>query len=492
MKSLITSAVAVCLSLTCNPSRANDARTVDEMARPNIIHIVADDLGYGDLGVYGSTKIETPNLDALARNGMLFTQHYSAAPVCAPARYMMLTGQHAGRAWLRGNDEWRDRPSASGGDVWNFADMAKDPALEGQRPLPQGTVLFPQGLQAAGYTTALIGKWGLGAPQTHSIPNRMGFDFFHGYNCQRQAHNYYPAHLYRNEYRVALRNTVVARNARLPNGADPSKLESYAEFNQLDYAPELMFGEMIDFISGNKDKPFYLYWATPLPHVALQAPQRWVDYYAKKFDPEEPYLGQNGYFPHKSPRAAYAAMVSYLDEDVGRLIEHLKREDVYENTLIIFTSDNGPSHQGGTDSAWFNSAGPFSEDPGRIKGYLYEGGIRVPMIASWPGRIPPGTTSDLVSSQIDTMATFAELTGFDMPANDGISILPTLLGKAGQKQHEYLYWEYPDWGGQVAIRFGDWKLVRQHLRDQQRPTLELISRATRRKRTTWRKRIPRC
>jgi arylsulfatase A-like enzyme len=480
MKSLLThpALLYICLALASNSAESSEPESPRDTTRPNIVYVLADDLGYGDLGVYGSTKIETPNLDALARNGMVFTQHYSGAPVCAPARYMLLTGQHAGHAYVRGNDEWRERPSASGGDVWSFADMEKDPALEGQRPLPEDTVLFPRRLQSVGYTTGLVGKWGLGAPHTHSIPTKMGFDFFYGYNCQRQAHNHYPVHLYRNEGRVALRNKLVGRKARLADGADPSKPESYAQFNQQDYAPELMFDEMLRFVSENRDKPFFLYWATTLPHVPLQAPQRWVEYYEKKYGPEAPYLGGQGYFPSRTPRAAYAAMVSYLDEQVGQLIEHLKREDLYENTLIVFTSDNGPADEGGKDSEWFDSAGPYAEGSERIKGHLYEGGIRVPMIASWPGRIARGTISDLLSSQMDMMATFAELTGYDMPPNDGVSILPTLLGKPHQPQHEYLYWEFPGWGGQVAVRFGDWKLIRQHLGDDGKPTLELYNLAS--------------
>ncbi|MBN7802216.1 arylsulfatase [Algoriphagus aestuariicola] len=467
--------LGICLAFACNPSQGSNTQIGQDPTKPNIIYILADDLGYGDLGAFGSTKIETPNLDALAKGGMLFTQHYSGAPVCAPARYMLMTGQHSGHAYIRGNDEWRERDSPSGGDVWNFADMEKDSTLEGQRPLPEGTVLFPKRLQSVGYTTGSVGKWGLGAPQTNSIPTKMGFDFFYGYNCQRQAHTYYPVHLYKNENRVPLRNKLVAPSTKLPDGADPKKADSYSDFTQQDYAPDLMFAEMINFISENKDKPFYFYWATPIPHVALQAPQRWVDYYEKKFGEETPYLGNKGYFPHKNPRAAYAAMVSYLDENVGKLIEHLKKEGLYENTLIIFTSDNGPTFNGGTDSEWFNSAGPFTEDPAKIKGHVHEGGIRVPMIASWPGKIAPGTKSDLLSSHIDMMATFGEIAGYEVPQNDGISILPTLLGKGEQKQHEYLYWEFPEYGGQVAVRFGDWKLIRQHLSDNQTPTLELYN-----------------
>lgn len=440
--------------------------------RPNIIYILADDLGYADLGAYGSSKIETPNIDALAKEGMMFTQHYSGAPVCAPARYMLMTGRHAGHAYIRGNDPWKERGE---GDVWDFEQMEKDSTLEGQRPIPAGTVILPEQLKKAGYTTGMIGKWGLGAPQTESIPTKKGFDFFYGFNCQRQAHTYYPVHLYRNENREYLDNKLVAPGTKLQEGADPKDISSYSDFTQNDYAPDLMFEEMTNFISENKENPFFFYWASPIPHVALQAPQRWLDYYESKFGEEEPYLGQSGYYPHKNPRAAYAAMVSYLDENIGKLIQQLKDEGIYENTLIIFSSDNGPTYNGGTDSGWFQSADPFQSEGTRIKGHVYEGGIRIPMIASWPGKIKAGSTSDLISSHVDMVQTIADLVGYQAGENDGISLLPTLLGQGNQEEHDYLYWEFPESGGQVAIRMGDWKVVRQHLKDKVPPTLEVYN-----------------
>ncbi|NHF59510.1 arylsulfatase [Flavobacteriaceae bacterium TP-CH-4] len=441
---------------------------------PNIIFILADDLGYGEVGVYGQEKIETPNIDALAASGMLFTQHYSSAPVCAPARYMFLTGKHAGHAYIRGNSEWKER-----GDVWNYRAMAKDSTLEGQGPMPEGTITLADRLKGVGYTTALVGKWGLGAPHTRSIPNEMGFDFFYGYNCQRQAHTYYPLHLYRNRERVHLRNDTIAPHTAFPEGKDPANPDSYADFNGRDYSPDLMFDEITGFIAENNDRPFFLYWATPIPHVALQAPERWVDYYVAKFGKETPYLANgdnNRYFPHKNPHAAYAAMVSYLDENIGKLVKQLKEAGIYENTLIVFTSDNGPSYAGGADPEFFESARPFTGGYGRGKGFLYEGGIRVPMIASWPARIKAGSKSDHVSAHYDMLATFAELTGYEIPEDtDGISLLPTFLSEEGQRQHEFLYWEFPSYGGQVALRMGDWKLVRQNLMNQDEPTLELYN-----------------
>lgn len=460
--------ISAVISLTaCNSQLSNRS---GENNRPNIIYILADDLGYGELGVYGQEKIETPNLDALAESGMLFTQHYTSAPVCAPARYMLLTGKHAGHSYIRGNDEWSER-----GDVWSYTAMIQDSTLEGQRPLPEETILFPKLLQEKGYTTGMVGKWGLGAPHTNSIPTKMGFDFFYGYNCQRIAHTLYPVHLYKNEHRDILRNDTIAPNTKLPKDADIYDPTSYANYNLTDYAPELMFRELTGFVEENTDNPFFLYWATPIPHNPIQAPHRWVEYYEKKFGKEEPYLGNKGYFPHPSPRAGYAAMISYLDENIGKLVQQLKDEGIYENTLIMFTSDNGVTFSGGADGAFFNSSGPFGEKQGKGKGYVYEGGIRVPFIASWPGKIEAETKSDLISSHYDMMETFGELIGFPTPENDGISILQELLGQKQEKKHDFLYWEFPEYGGQVAIRMGDYKVVRQHLKDKQEPTLELYN-----------------
>lgn len=425
---------------------------------PNIIFILADDLGYGDLGVYGQAKIETPNIDNLAATGMLFAQHYCGSPVSAPSRCVLLTGKHTGHSQVRGNDEWGDR-----GDVWNYRAMIADSTLEGQRPLAPGTVTLPKILREAGYKTGMTGKWGLGAPHTESIPTKMGFDWFFGINCQRMAHTYYPVFLYENEHRYYLNNDTVAPNTRLPENADPYDPASYADYTLNEYAPEVMFDKMTGFVDENKNHPFFLYWATPIPHVALQAPQRWVDYYVKKFGDEKPYLGDKSYFPHRYPHAAYAAMVSYLDEQVGKLVQQLKDLGLYENTLIIFTSDNGPAPNGGSDSPWFESARPFSSETGHAKGNVDEGGIRVPMIASWPRRIKPGTVSDHISAFYDVMPTLCEVAGLEAPGDsDGISFLPELTGKK-QPEHEFLYWEFPASGGQQAVRIGDFKARRKDM-----------------------------
>ena len=459
--------------LSCKEKKTETDRPL-ALDRPNIIYILADDLGYADIGAYGQDKIETPNIDALAQTGMLFTQHYTSAPVCAPARYMLMTGKHAGHAYIRSNSEWKER-----GDVWNYKAMAKDSTLEGQGPMPTTTITLADNLKEAGYATGMVGKWGLGAPHTASIPNEMGFDYFYGFNCQRQAHTYYPLHLYENKVRVHLNNDTIAPNTSLALGADPNDPNSYKAFTQKDYAPDLMFKALTRFVDQNKKKPFFLYWASPIPHVALQAPQRWVDYYIDKFGIEEPYLtgGNNGYFPHKNPHAAYAAMISYLDENIGKLVAQLKREGLYEKTLIVFTSDNGPSYAGGADPSYFDSAKPFRGEYGRGKGFLYEGGIRVPMIASWPGHIKAGSRSNHISAQYDILATLADVAGFKASdQTDGISIFPTLLSEPGQQEHEFLYWEFPSYTGQVAMRMGDWKLVRTNLLPGGKPpTLELYN-----------------
>ncbi|MDX1701617.1 MAG: sulfatase-like hydrolase/transferase, partial [Melioribacteraceae bacterium] len=222
---------------------------------PNIIFILADDLGYGELGVYGQEKIETPNIDKLASSGMIFTQHYSGSAVCAPSRCALLTGQNMGNAYIRGNDEWRER-----GEVWDFVKAGADPNLEGQRPLPDSIPTIGKLLQGKNYRTGMVGKWGLGGPLSDGIPNNRGFDFFYGYNCQRQAHTYYPKHLWRNSEKELLRNKLVPPHTKLAEGSDVYDIESYSDFNLKDYAPELMHNEAINFIRENKDNPFFLYY----------------------------------------------------------------------------------------------------------------------------------------------------------------------------------------------------------------------------------------
>jgi len=425
---------------------------------PNIIYILADDLGYGEPGCYGQEKIETPNIDELARTGMRFTQHYSGSPVCAPARCNLLTGVHPGKAFIRGNHEWESR-----GKVWDYVEMINDSTLEGQYPLPDSTITIAKLLKEAGYITGMAGKWGLGAPHTNSIPTKMGFDFFIGYNCQRIAHTYYPVHLYRNEHRIYLNNDTVKPHQGLEEGSDPYDIASYGNFSSTDYAPELIHDEILAFIKDHKEGPFFIYYASPIPHLPLQAPEKWVDHYVNKFGDEEP-LVKASYFPNRFPRATYAAMISYLDEQVGDLVSTLKELGLYENTLIIFSSDNGPTYID-ADTRWFKSTNPFQTRAGRTKGHLYEGGIRVPMIASWPGKIKAGTTTGHISAFWDVMPTLCEIANIPPPGfTNGISFLPVLVGEE-QQIHEYLYWEFAGYGGQQAVRKGPWKAIRKNIHE---------------------------
>lgn len=431
----------------------------ESSSKPNIILIVADDLGYGELGSYGQKIIQTPHLDALAAGGMRFTQFYAGSPVCAPSRYVLMTGMHTGHSFIRGNDEWKER-----GNVWNYKEAIKNPGLEGQRPIPDSTLLLSEVMKSGGYETAVIGKWGLGAPFTEGEPNQQGFDYFYGYNCQRQAHNLYPAHLWENDHKVALANDTVPPGTKLSKTPDPSSDDAYAAYYQEDYAPKMMQESALNFIKNrDKDKSFMLYYASPIPHVPLQVPEEYVMKYHEIIGEEEPYLGDKGYFPHKYPKAAYAGMINYLDDQVGELIATLKAEGIYENTIIMFTSDNGPTYAGGVDADYFNSAGIFPNAYGRTKGFTYEGGIRVPMIASWPGKIKPGSTSEHIGAFYDIMPTLAHLGDLSAPSSiDGLSFASTLLGET-QPVHEYLYWEFPEYKGQQAVRMGDYKGIRKNM-----------------------------
>lgn len=425
-------------------------------SKPNVIYILMDDLGYGDLQCFGQQKIETPNIDALRAAGMKFTQNYSGSPVSGPSRCVLMTGLHSGHAQIRGNDEVEAR-----GNVWSHDSMYVHPELEGQAPLKAGTMTLGRMMQDAGYTTACIGKWGLGYPGSEGTPDKQGFDFFFGYNCQRVAHSYYPPYLWRNNERVSLGNLPLDPwKTKLDSAADPRDIRSYDKFVQKTYANDMMYDELMAYVDNHKDTSFFLMWTTPLPHVSLQAPERWVKHYVDKFGDEEPYLGQKGYYPCRYPHATYAAMISYFDEQVGKLVGKLKEAGVYENTIIVFTSDNGPTFNGGSDSPWFNSGGLFKSEQGWGKCSVHEGGIRVPMVVCWPGKIEADTETDHICAFQDVMPTLAEVVGVEAPKGDGISFLPTLLGNNGkQKQHDFLYFEYPEAGGSRAIRQGNWKLM---------------------------------
>jgi arylsulfatase len=410
---------------------------------PNIILVLADDLGYGELGSYGQEKIRTPHIDRLAAEGMRFTDHYSGSPVCAPSRDVLLTGLHTGHSYIRANDELSDR-----GDVW------RDLSLEGQRPILANTYTIGTMLQDAGYVTGAIGKWGLGGPGSTGEPNSQGFDHWYGYLCQRIAHNYYPPWLWRNTEKDSLEeNEYFHPHQRLPEDADPFDPASYEPYAGGQYSMDLMAEEALEFIRHNKDEPFFLYVPFPVPHVSLQVPEESLAEYDGAFE-ETPYRGDKGYLPHRAPRAAYAAMITRMDREIGRIMVLLEELGLDDNTIVFFTSDNGPTFNGGTDSEFFNSAGPLRG----LKTQLYEGGIRVPLIARWPGRIEPGSTSGQLSAFWDFLPTLADLAGTEVRADvDGISIVPTLLGYDDQQQPEYLYWEYT---GRQAVRMGRWKAYR--------------------------------
>jgi arylsulfatase len=412
--------------------------------QPNIVFIVADDLGYGELGSYGQQHIRTPNLDRLAADGTRFTNHYSGSPVCAPSRAVLLTGLHTGHAYIRDNDEMPER-----GDVW------RDLSLEGQRPLLQGTRTIGSMLQEAGYTTGAVGKWGLGGPGSTGEPNKLGFDHWYGYLDQRMAHNYYPIHLWRNGEKDILEgNEYFHPHQRLPEDADPTDPASYTPYTGTQYSMDRMAEEALQFIRDNKDNPFFLYLPFTIPHVSLQVPEESLEEYLGVL-PDTPYRGEKGYLPHRAPRAAYAAMITRMDREIGRIMTLLEELQLADNTVIMFTSDNGPTFNGGTDSEFFNSAGPLRG----LKTEIYEGGIRVPLIARWPDKIAPGVVSGHVSAFWDFYPTFAEIAGAELPEElDGLSMLPTLLGTpAEQQQHEYLYWEFQ---GRQAVRMGRWKGIR--------------------------------
>ena len=340
-----------------------------------------------------------------------------------------------------------------------------DSSLEGQRPIPDSLVTFAELLQANGYRTALVGKWGLGPPGSDGVPNKQGFDFFYGYNCQRQAHTLSPQHLWRNDRREMLSNPGISPHTGLKDEADPQDSAAYAAFDPHEYAPHKMHQEALQFIENNSEGQFFLYYASPLPHLPLQAPKKWVDHYRRKFGEEAPYNG-GGYFPNYTPRATYAAMISCFDEQVGELVARLKEQGIYENTLIMLSSDNGPTYAGGADTPFFDSARPFRTEYGWAKGFLHEGGIRVPMIASWPLRITAGSSNDLISGFQDVFPTICEVSGIQAPEDlDGISFLPTLLGKPGQPEHPWLYWEFPSYKGQQAVRLGKWKGIKENIFD---------------------------
>ena len=409
----------------------------------NVIYILADDLGYGDLGCYGQTKISTPNIDRLAKVGMLFTQHYAGCTVSAPSRSALMTGQHTGHTPIRGN--------ISG-------ESAEE--LEGQFPIQANTYTLAKMFKEAGYVTGIFGKWGLERSNTVGNPTKQGFDEFFGYSCSEQTYHYYPTYLLHNLDKVILKDNV--------------------ENNKAQYAPDIIQRNALNFIIQNKAKNFFVFLPYTLPNAEIIAPDDSIlVQYKKIFEEQKPNISDKGgnygydlnYCSQNSPRANFAAMVTKLDHYVGELMAIVDSLGLKEKTIIIFTSDNGPDTDGGVDPQFFQSSGSLRG----IKRDLYEGGIRVPMIAACPKLIKPGSKSNHISAFWDVLPTFAEMTGVKVKSKlDGISFLPTLLGEpTNQKEHDYLYWEFHEQGGKIAVRKGNWKAVKRNILSDPMASIEL-------------------
>jgi arylsulfatase A-like enzyme len=433
----ITSAVA-CISVILHSCSGNAESEPAIPLRPNIVYILADDLGYGDLSCLGQEKFETPNIDRMAEQGMILTQHYSGSTVCAPSRAVLFTGLHTGHAPIRGNK------GMNGGGY----------------PISDTIPMMSEMFKDAGYITGAFGKWGMGYPGSEGSPDRRGFDEWYGYNSQILAHNYYPEFLWHNDEKIYLKGN--------DNGGTGQ------------YSFDLIHEKAMAFLEANQDTTFFLYLPYTIPHAELIVPE---DSIFRSFTgkyPETPWKGvddgpnyrKGPYGSQEYPHAAFAAMVTRLDNAVGDVLCALEKYGIAENTLVIFTSDNGTHMEGGADPEFFDSNGPF-------RGYkrdLYEGGIRVPTIAWWPGTVEQGTTSDHVSAFWDMFPTFAELAGGEVPKGiDGISMVPALTGKEQQEQHAWLYWEFFEKEGRVALREGDWKAVRYNVIEDPDSRIELYN-----------------
>jgi len=388
--------------------------TIAQQRPPNIIFILADDLGYGDVGFQGQTKIQTPNIDRMAQQGLVFTQFYAGTSVCAPSRASLLTGLHTGHTAVRGNRGFKP---------------------EGQFPLPDSSLTIATVLQQQGYTTGIFGKWGLGYPGSTGTPLKKGFTNFFGYNCQSLAHNYYPDHLWNNDEKVGLTDST--------------------------YSADLIHQHALQFLRQQKTKPFFLFLTYTLPHAQLQGPHDSIyQHYLAQFQEAGPH-----------PHANFATMVTRLDHYVGEILQQVHEQGLSDNTLILFTSDNGPHREDGGDPDFFNSSGGLRG----IKRDLYEGGIRVPFIALWKGRIKAGSSTSYPAAFWDLFPSFEELTGTKTTTGiDGLSFVPVLQGKAKPaRQHDYLYWEFHEGGGSQAVRWGKWKGVRLNVNTITDPPLEL-------------------
>ncbi len=416
--------------ISCQNKKESGKAELNE--KPNIIYILADDLGYGDVGCYGQTEIKTPNLDKMAAEGMMFTQHYSGSTVCAPSRCVLMTGLHTGHAKVRGN---------------------------ANVPLDETDITVAELLKSAGYKTGLIGKWGLGESGSSGIPNKQGFDYFFGYLNQIRAHNFYPDYLWRNTTKVPLDNEIVVAQEGYSKGIGS------ASTNKNAYSHDLFTAHALEFVEKSADTAFFLYLAYTIPHANNE---HWlIDEHGMEVPDYGLYESKD--WPDK--QKGLAAMITRMDSDIGKIKMKLEELDITKNTLVIFTSDNGPHAEGENDPEFFNSNGKFRG----IKRDLYEGGIRVPMIAYWPETIEPGQTSDHISTFWDFLPTACDLAGVKAPKNiDGISFLPELLGKE-QAKHDNLYWEFTEQGGKQAVRKGKWKLVKLNIFNPDKTRVELYN-----------------
>ena len=397
----------------------------EEASKPNIVYLLLDDAGYADLSCYGQKKFTTPNIDRVAAQGMKFTEHYSGSTVCAPTRCSLMTGLHTGHTYVRGNREVKP---------------------EGQAPMPMDIVTIPRLLKKAGYETGAFGKWGLGAPGSTSDP-ASHFDTFYGYNCQREAHSYYPTHLWHNQTKVELDGET--------------------------HTADLIMDQALEFVKTNQDKPFFLFLPVTIPHAAMHSTDEYRKPFEAKFAQFANKVGRYANTETKNPIAAFAGMMTQVDDHVGQLMKLLKDLHLDEKTLVMISSDNGPHREGGHDPVFFDSNGPLRGH----KRDLYEGGIRAPLIARWPGKVPENSTSSMISAHWDLLPTVCELAGIQKPAGgDGISLVNELMGQSAQQpQHDYLYWEFYEQGGKRAARFGDWKAVQRNLNNQKDPPIEIYN-----------------
>jgi arylsulfatase A len=440
-------ATVLCLLGACAPLGGRRAPSAQGGRPPNIVFIIADDLGYGDVGSYGQQKIRTPRLDEMARGGTRFTQFYAGSPVCAPSRSVLMTGQHSGHTPIRGNKEMNPI---------------------GQEPLPGPAVTLAELLRDAGYATGAFGKWGLGGPGSEGAPTRQGFDEFFGELDQRRAHFYYPEFLFRGDDRVPLPNRV---------RPEPNTVGAGWGLERNVYSHDVIADEALAFITRHRAEPFFLYVPFTIPHAELQAPEDafapYLDASGRSIFPETAFPGAH-YGPQPMPHAAYAAMVSRMDRDVGRILDRLRELGLDRNTIVFFTSDNGPSIEGGSDPDFFDSNGPLRG----FKRDVYEGGIRAPMIAWGPGRVPEGRTSDHVWAMWDVLPTLTSLAGARARAGiDGLDMSDALRGAAAPT-HPFLYWEFHEQGGKQAVRQGSWKGVRLDATANRDGPLELYDLAT--------------